>query len=89
LGDGVCGVCSRRVENNTESVAECDSRTVSCSGDHTKSLSTGERIERMGKRHQQEWRCRKCFFDDVTSEMVFVTCQLEEEWEPKKENEEI
>jgi len=40
-------------------------------------------------RHQKEWRCRKCFFDDVTSEMVFVTCQLEEEWEPKKENEEI
>ena len=43
------------MENNTESVAECDSRTVSCSGDHTKSLSTGERIERMGMRHQKEW----------------------------------
>ena len=77
------------MENNTESVAECDSRTVSCSGDQAKILSSGERIERKGMRHQREWRCRKCFFDDVTSEMVFVTCQLEEEWEPKKENEEI
>ena len=47
-------------------------------GDHAKSLAAS-RKKRMGVRHQEEWRCRKCFFDDVTSEMVFVTCQLEEE----------
>jgi hypothetical protein len=34
--------------NNTESVVECDSRTVSCSGDHAKSLSTWRKNRKDG-----------------------------------------
>jgi hypothetical protein len=79
-GDGVSGFCSREVGNNTQSVVECASSAgFVVLGIMLRAFVLRERIARMGMRHQEDWRCRKCFFDDVTSEMVFVTCQLEEE----------
>ena len=80
FGRCVSDFCGSRVGNNTARVVERDSTAgFVVLGITLRALLLRERMGRIGMRHQEEWRCRKCFFDDVTSEMVFVTCQLEQE----------